>query len=379
MGNKYTVKRRMSTIATDARTWADSYLISTSAAQTHLSSLGTHFADNCFFCSARVSGEPKDHIFPASKGGPTVPGNLIHSCSGCNYSRTEKSPLDFWRSIESERRFHKTQKELLADLELVTQAFKNQYPEEYRIAVGIQDGSMEAWLEFCKKVAEFTADAPQFDGVSDKSELVQSFMNFYDQARAKQESNLSAFEQLEARTDDFAKNAVIAANSSGGSYRSRSSFRSSIANAALRFEGSVNMSGQESKQRKELGALLSNLGSKAAVTPYKKLLEFQGKSYKHLAEYALEMERQIGRDLAELKTKKRNDAKAVIQAIVSGNMRSLTDEENELLEFVILHPRASRPRAFEAFVASVRGGEVELPHGYRPSLKAQAVLDVGML
>lgn len=379
MGNKYTVKRRTSTIASDARTWADNYLVSASAAQTHLSSLGTRFANNCFFCSARVSGEPKDHIFPASKGGPTVPGNLIHTCSGCNYSRTEKTPLDFWHNMEPERRFHKTQRELLADLELVTQAFKNEHPEEYRIAVGIQDGSTEAWLEFCKNVAEFTADAPQFDGVSNKSEMVQSFISFYNTAKVKQDTNLSAFEQLEARTDDFAKNVVIAGNSSGGSYRSRSSFRSSIANAALRFEESVNMSDTESEQKKELGALLSNLGSKAAVTPYRKLLEFQGKRYKHLADYTLEIERQIGRDLAALKATKRNDAEAVIQAIVSGKMHSLTEEENELLEFAILYPRASRPKAFEAFVASVRSGEVKLPEGYSPSDKAQAVLDGGML
>lgn len=377
MGNKYSAKRWTSSIATDARTWADSYLDSSNTATAHLSSLGAHFADSCFFCSARVPGEPKDHIFPVSKGGPTVPGNLIYSCSRCNFSRTEKSPLDFWRNMDPDLRFHKTVKDLLADLGLVTQAFKAQYPEEYRIAVEIQDGSPRAWLEFCKNVAEFTADAPQFDGVSNKSELMQSFIDFYNMAKLKQDTNLSAFERLEVRTDDFAKNAVIAANSSGGAYRSRSSFRSSIANAALRFEESVSMSGTESEQKRELGALLRGLGSKAAVTPYRKLLEFQGEGYKHLAELALETEREIGRQTGALKTQKRNSARALIQAIESGNMRSLSEKENDLLEFAILHPRAGRPKAFETFVASVHSGEVELPNDYRPSEKAQTVLDVG--
>lgn len=375
---KYSPKRRASSISsTDARVWADSYRETPRAAEDYLKTLSTPLADSCLFCSEKVSGDPRDHLFPVSKGGPTVPGNMAYSCAVCNGARSNSYALDYWRSMDPVKRFHKKEKEFLAALELATRPFRDRYPEEYKIAVGIQAGSNSDWLKFCRNVAEYAADGSQFAGVSNREELIQSFVDFYNESKEQRESDLSAYDQLRLRADSFAQNAIIAADNSGGSPKSQKAFRSSIANAALRFEVAVSMDAKKKEQKRQFLTLLGKAVSKSSVTPYRKLLEAQGSAYVHLVEVATDLERSLGRSKSSMNTEKRRDAKVVVQTIMDGKMKKISSGDSELLEFAILHPRTNRYRLFEDFLSDVQGEKVELPRGYSPSERAQVNLDAG--
>lgn len=59
----------------------------------HADALLLFFAGRCAYCGAPAT--TWDHIIPISKGGMSVPGNLLPACIGCNSSKKDAS-LNAW-------------------------------------------------------------------------------------------------------------------------------------------------------------------------------------------------------------------------------------------------------------------------------------------
>jgi CRISPR/Cas system Type II protein with McrA/HNH and RuvC-like nuclease domain len=48
----------------------------------------------CQYCGERDSKEV-DHVFPKSRGGLSIPSNLVCSCKSCNSAKKDKTPEEW--------------------------------------------------------------------------------------------------------------------------------------------------------------------------------------------------------------------------------------------------------------------------------------------
>lgn len=60
-----------------------------------IDALGEKFGGLCAYCLC-LNPESWDHIVPVSKGGKTVPGNIVPACTPCN---SRKKDLDVWEFL----------------------------------------------------------------------------------------------------------------------------------------------------------------------------------------------------------------------------------------------------------------------------------------
>ena len=52
----------------------------------------------CVYCATSLCAEEAtlDHVYPRSKGGPDVPGNLVAACGPCNRMKADMLPTEFF-------------------------------------------------------------------------------------------------------------------------------------------------------------------------------------------------------------------------------------------------------------------------------------------
>lgn len=52
----------------------------------------------CVYCAVALDAEETtvDHVYPRSKGGPDVPGNLVAACGPCNRLKADMLPTEFF-------------------------------------------------------------------------------------------------------------------------------------------------------------------------------------------------------------------------------------------------------------------------------------------
>lgn len=48
------------------------------------------FGDRCAFCLKQTNKLTRDHLIPRSKGGLTVPENIVPTCEDCNQKKGNK-------------------------------------------------------------------------------------------------------------------------------------------------------------------------------------------------------------------------------------------------------------------------------------------------
>lgn len=381
--NRYKFEKHF-TFAEDARVFADSYKVNSHDAENHILSLGTPLANCCVFCGTEVDRDPRDHIFASSKGGPTVPGNMMRTCTDCNSSRGNVSALDRWRASDPAKRWFRTEKDFIEALERLTAPFREDYPKEYARAVAIQAGDKKATLDFYGDVARHRLTAPHYSKINDEEtlkRLEESFVEHYLSAESARNSpeNAHAYDKLSTRSDSFAKIALEVANTSGGNKDTQRAWRSNVARSALKFEQAVNMKDKKSEQKEALRALLSDYSERSSsfVRPYRKLFEAHGSGYKHLLKVAVSVERELSRENNRQKTMVRNEARVTVQNLFDGKLQKPTARDLEMLDHALGHPATGKLAIFRRLIAEVHAGTVELPAGYAPNAKAQAAINRG--
>lgn len=375
---RYTIERFPS-FAKDARIWSDSFRKSASAAENHVLSLGTPLANSCLFCGDTVSGDPKDHIYASSRGGLTVPGNMMRTCTRCNFSRSNVSALEFWTKSDPAKRWYQDEKLFREALARLTAPFREGYPDHYARAVAIEGGSQEALEELYSVVALHHAASPRFDLVDDRAAIAASISHFYlvtEQAKTSVDS-ASAYERFAVRRDKFAKTVLKVADASNGTEKSKQSHRSNVASAALKIERQIDMTQKKRIQKQALQALFENANSSSTVRPYKLVLQALGSKFRHLAEFAEATEKEISRSVNAEKTRIRQEAKATVQNLYSGRLKKINARDCEMIDLAIGHPKTGRLTDFDRLVVDIREGKIELPKGYVPNTRAQEVLDRG--
>jgi 5-methylcytosine-specific restriction endonuclease McrA len=52
----------------------------------------------CVYCATSLCADSTtlDHVYPRSKGGPDVPGNLVAACGPCNRMKADMLPMEFF-------------------------------------------------------------------------------------------------------------------------------------------------------------------------------------------------------------------------------------------------------------------------------------------
>lgn len=52
----------------------------------------------CVYCAASLCPDSAtlDHVYPQSKGGPHVPGNVVAACGPCNRAKADLLPFEFF-------------------------------------------------------------------------------------------------------------------------------------------------------------------------------------------------------------------------------------------------------------------------------------------
>jgi 5-methylcytosine-specific restriction endonuclease McrA len=52
----------------------------------------------CVYCATALQAESTtiDHVYPRSRGGPDVPGNLVAACGPCNRMKADMLPTEFF-------------------------------------------------------------------------------------------------------------------------------------------------------------------------------------------------------------------------------------------------------------------------------------------
>lgn len=58
----------------------------------------------CFYCGTRGVTLEADHVFPVSRGGPSLPINLVVACKDCNRKKRDKTGREFVNRPSAEQR-----------------------------------------------------------------------------------------------------------------------------------------------------------------------------------------------------------------------------------------------------------------------------------
>jgi len=364
------------TFAPDARQWADSFRPGPGDAEAHIDSLGTPLSNHCIFCGHESDGDPRDHIFPTSKGGLTVPGNMLRTCPKCNFGRQNISVIDFWRRQDPATRWYKDEKSFFEAFERLVAPFKRDYPEHYERAMAIQEGSQSALEELYRIVAEYQSTLPRFEFFSDQKSVAKGLEEFYLKTEGSKRSldNASAFAKLSSRNDSFAQAVVRIADSASGSKSTQQTFRSNVARAALAAEKCIDFEAKKSQQKKQLKLMLTEAKSGGVVTPYRKLFEGLGKKHKHLATVAAEKERELNREASAAQTKLRQEARLTMENFLEGKLKEVTPRDSQMLDYGFGHPKTNRLAIFERGIDEVASGRIQYPQGYTPNAKAREAI-----
>lgn len=91
-----------------------------------LQNVRLYFQDNgglkCIYCGSPEASR-WDHLHPVSRGGDTVPGNLVPACGRCDDSKQDREIHEWIRGTSPHRPAEAEQARIQAEIELYRQAF----------------------------------------------------------------------------------------------------------------------------------------------------------------------------------------------------------------------------------------------------------------
>lgn len=104
----------------------------------------------CFYCGS-ISPNRWDHLFPVSKGGDTVPGNLVPACGSCDDSKQEKS-FEEWLDSSSKKAPRADKKEIEKKIQRYRVNFPYAEPTDFQEKLTLSQ--KKAYKRIMAKVAE---------------------------------------------------------------------------------------------------------------------------------------------------------------------------------------------------------------------------------
>ena len=128
---------------------ADSYWQGPQKHRDHLLKFATYLNHGCLYCGTRREVYLNEHLYSSNRGGITVAGNIGPSCLSCNRSKGDQSASQYFRRKLEDPEFRhpvfgRSQQRFEELLDDYLQPFKDDYPEEYDLALRVDGGDDKA-------------------------------------------------------------------------------------------------------------------------------------------------------------------------------------------------------------------------------------------
>lgn len=118
----------------------------------------------CFYCDAP---DPRrwDHLHPVSRGGDTMPGNLVPACPRCDDSKQDRD-IEMWVASSSP---HRPPPERLGVLLQKVEAYRKQFPyEAVEFSRRLSPSQLETYLQFRAEIDALRRHLEKFDMIKTK-------------------------------------------------------------------------------------------------------------------------------------------------------------------------------------------------------------------